>query len=207
MAPFSPPRSRPPGHAPTKPVPSAPPLETEPDALRDLFDRKRSGDDSAADEIHRAVHAELRALAKRDGSHLRSGPTLQATALVNDVYLRLSRTLDRFEDRSHFLRVAAQTMRQILVDGDRRRGAEGRAAQVAAMSEALERLRAVDEWLAQLVELRLYADQSMASCALVLGISEREAFRWWAVARAFLRRVLDESTAWSAASTGSEEPS
>ena len=207
MAPFSPPRSRPPGHAPTKPVPSAPPLETEPDALRDLFDRKRSGDDSAADEIHRAVHAELRALANRDGSHLRSGPTLQATALVNDVYLRLSRTLDRFEDRSHFLRVAAQTMRQILVDGDRRRGAEGRAAQVAAMSEALERLRAVDEGLAELVELRLFADQSMASCALVLGISERQAFRWWAVARAFLRRVLDESTAWSAASTGSEEPS
>ena len=115
--------------------------------------------------------------------------------------------------RTHFLRVAARAMRQILVDHGRRRsadkrrppgerreldpGLEGIAAEYAERSidlmqldAGLKRLEERDPRLAQLVELHFFGGQPMADCARALGVSERQAYRWWKAARAFLHREV-----------------
>lgn len=153
------------------------------------------------------LYAELRRLAL---GHVGKEPiTLQATALVNETYLRLR---DKYEwrGRAAFLALASTAMRHIIVEHARRQRAEKRplaskavdldaiveryeesAHGLVALDAALERLAARDPALVRLVELRFFGGRSMDEVAELLCISPRQAARWWNTARGFLRRELD----------------
>ena len=166
------------------------------------------GDPQAAGRLLPLVYDELRRLAAAQLARETPGQTLDATALVHEAYLRLAGDC-LFADRQHFLRVAAEAMRRVLVDrarrkrrlrhgGDRRRvplsEAEPAAAAppegLLALDEALERFAAVDPARAELVKLRYFAGLPEEEAAAALGISRATASRWWAYARAWLIDAL-----------------
>src|SRR5262245_6571060 len=178
-----------------------------------LLEAADAGDPKAAAELLPLVYDELRKLASRKMAREKPGQTLDATALVHEVYLRLVDGRDdrRWRSRGHFLRAAAEAMRHILVDrarrkqsqkrgGGRRRVAfdEGRLAagderEILAVDEALDGLAAVDAQAAELVQLRYFAGLSIPDAARALNIGARSADRLWAFARAWLRREIGES--------------
>jgi RNA polymerase sigma factor (TIGR02999 family) len=172
-----------------------------------------NGDSSALEQLVPIVYQELRRLAKHYMRQERPGHTLQATALVNEAYLRLI-DLNRiqWQDRAHFFAVAAQTMRRILVEFARRRNRQkrgGRGQQVAldeaaavsrdqgvdlvALNEALRGLVAVDARMSQVVELRFFGGLSIEETADVLKISSETVMRDWRTAKAWLLRELSRS--------------
>ena len=168
------------------------------------------GDQSALDELTPLVYAELRKLAAAYLRRERPGHTLQATALVNEAYLRLvGRKHGRWQGRSHFYGIAARLMRQVLVEHARRRRAEKRGGgllavtlaqadevagapevDVLAVHEALERLAAFDEQQARIVELRFFGGLSIEEAAEALGVGHATVEREWGLARAWLRKEL-----------------
>jgi RNA polymerase sigma factor (TIGR02999 family) len=155
------------------------------------------------------VYRELRRLA---GAYLRRekpGQTLQATALVHEAYLRLAGRGAPWTDERHFLAIAARSMRQILVERARARGAEKRWARLdrvslsdalpaasvedamlQALDEALARLEQLDPEQARIVELRYFVGLGIDETADALGISPATLKRRWALARAWLLREL-----------------
>ena len=170
-----------------------------------------AGDEAAFDQLVPLVYGELHRMALRFLAGERSGVSMQATALVNEVCLRLiGWESARWQNRGHFFGVSAQMMRRILVDIARRRRAERRGgpgavrvslddidlaaaepdADLVAIDEALERLTADDPRKARVVELRFFGGLSMAETAQTLGISLRTANNDWAFARAWLYREL-----------------
>jgi RNA polymerase sigma factor (TIGR02999 family) len=171
-----------------------------------------SGDRSALDKLFPLVHAELRRIARRQMSHERAGHTLQATALVNEAYLKLAGQ-EGFEwhDRAHFYAVCAQVMRHILIDharGHARDKRGGGAIQVSlnevavmageqaenfiALDEALRALEALDPQKGRIVELRYFGGLSVKETAEVLKISPRTVRREWQRAKAWLYRMISE---------------
>jgi len=168
------------------------------------------GDRLALEELTRLVYADLRRLAHRCMKEQRAGHTLQTTALVNEAYLRLAgQDEPRFENRTHFLAVAAKAMRQILVDHARatlrqKRGAgvkvvdldEGAwispepTREIVDLSDALERLSALDARKAQVVELRYFGGLKHEEIAEVLKVSEVTVRRDWTFSRAWLYTEL-----------------
>jgi RNA polymerase sigma factor (TIGR02999 family) len=182
------------------------------DQVEQLLARAAAGDQGAMAELMPLVYDELRRIAGRYMRRERPGQTIQATALVHEAYLRLLR--DRAKDwhtRAHFVGIAANAMRQILVERARARGAakrgggservtidEGTVAgpsqpvDVEALDEALERLAALDARQARIVELRFFGGLTVEEAADVLGISPATLKRDWTVARAWLKRELDE---------------
>ncbi|MCB9878253.1 MAG: sigma-70 family RNA polymerase sigma factor [Planctomycetes bacterium] len=181
----------------------------DPTATRRLLRAVSAGEAGAAEQLFPLVYDELRRLAGRLMGSERQDHTLQATALVNEAYLRLVAPGADYQDRGHFLRTAARAMRHVLVDHARARGAQKRAGghradidadslaafddgqQVLAVDEVLARLAAVDPQLAQLVELRFFAGLDNPTAAEALGISLRSVERGWRTARAFLVRELE----------------
>jgi len=166
-----------------------------------------AGDDAAEDQLMEAVYHELRRLAAAKLSRERSDLTLQPTALVHEVWLRLNGdSTPSWENRRHFFAAAAEAMRRILVERARRRmrlkhgGAHGRQSlddvevstpdgtsiDLIALDDALAKLAVEDARKARLVELRYFAGLSIPEAAQVLEISKATADRWWAYARAFL---------------------
>ena len=170
-------------------------------------------DGAQADELLRLVYAELRRIAARQLRHERIGQTLQPTALVHEAYLRLAHGPEvDWQSRSHFYRIAARAMRQVMVDAARRRGAVRRGGawrrvtlepgivsdeaadhDVLALHEALERLGQLDSSLEQLIELRFFSGLTLEETADTLGVSRRKAAKDWAAARLWLRRELAAS--------------
>jgi len=168
------------------------------------------GDTGALDQLLPLVYAELRRIAARHLRGERMNHTLQPTALVNEVYLRLvDQRRVEWQGRAHFLGVAAQTMRRILVDHARRRDAGKRGDGVPAMSiddareiaasgelpllaleDALARLEALDPALAKIVELRAFGGLTIDEAAHVLDVSPSTAKRSWRTAKAWLNREL-----------------
>lgn len=160
----------------------------------------------SADALMPLVYHELRRLAARYLSRERGGVTLQPTGLVHEAYLRLARQdRARFNDRAHFFRLAAQTMRRILVDRYRGRRAQKRGANpvritlvdagaadpassvdLLALHDALERLALLDEQQAAIVQMRFFAGLTVEETAEALGISTPTVKRDWAMARAWL---------------------
>lgn len=162
-------------------------------------------------ELIAELYTELRSLAGRLIRRERGG-TLQPTALIHEVYLKLCRQNGaNWVDRNHFLAVACQTMRRILVDHARRRAAlkrgqpmqaltldsipepefqAHRIEDVIAVEELLCKLAGWDERLAKFVELRYYGGLTTEEAATVLGISYDQARRDWTVARAWFRTEL-----------------
>ncbi|HKT80368.1 MAG TPA: ECF-type sigma factor [Vicinamibacterales bacterium] len=158
------------------------------------------------------VYGELRRLAAAYMRRERPGQTLQTTALVHEAYLRLASADAVWSDRSHFLGIAARSMRQILVDRARARGAEKRwagldrvtltdaiahapgDAMLPALDEALDRLEQLDAEQARIVELRYFAGLSIDEVAAATGLSPATVKRRWSMARAWLHRELTGST-------------
>ncbi|MBB6063905.1 RNA polymerase sigma factor (TIGR02999 family) [Pseudoxanthomonas broegbernensis] len=172
----------------------------------------RRGDLTARDRLVDAVYPELRAIAQRQLRNERGGHTLQATALVNEAYLRLS-GLDRIQwrDRVHFVHLAARVMREVLVDHARRRSAQKRdggervsltalelagedagGVDVAALDAALDALHRLDPDKAKLVELRYFGGLTIEETAEALGSSPATVKRHWQVARVWLFEALSE---------------
>jgi len=140
----------------------------------------------------------------------RPGHTLQTSALVHEAFVRLvNQTEVEWQNRAHFFGIAAQMMRRILVDyargrqyakrgGDVRRVnldeiaivSEGRAADVVALDDALNRLAAVDQRKSQVVELRFFGGLSIDETATVLAVSRGTIMRDWTLAKAWLRREM-----------------
>jgi len=159
------------------------------------------------------IYEELRSLAAHRMAGERVGHTLQATALVNEVYLRLVAAPElEWECRGHFYTAAAEAMRRILVEHARRRGRDKRgggwraltleavdlAAEetfdgILALDEALQRLEQVDARAAEIVRLRFYAGLDVDQTALAAGVSRRTVLRDWAYAKAWLAEALGDS--------------
>jgi RNA polymerase sigma factor (TIGR02999 family) len=168
------------------------------------------GDRSALDRLLPLVYAELRRVAARQLRDERADHTLQPTALVHEVYMRLvDQREGDWQNRAHFFGVSAQVMRRILVDHARRRAASKRgdgvrcvsideARDVAAASEvpileldgALGRLEKIDAELARIVELRAFGGLTIEEAAHVLSVSPSTAKRDWRTAKAWLNREL-----------------
>jgi len=176
------------------------------DAIPKLLAAVAAGEPGAADRLLPLVYEELRRLAHRELARERPGNTLQATALVHEAWLRLCGDgAARFAGSGQFFAAAATSIRRILVDAARARGAQKRGggwrrvtlAGIAAQPEvdhdelldldaALQRLAAEDSRKARLVELRYFAGLSLDECAVALGISPATADRDWTYARAWL---------------------
>jgi RNA polymerase sigma factor (TIGR02999 family) len=174
----------------------------------------REGDAAALDHLIPLVHNELRRVARARFRQEHPGHTLQATALVHEVYLRLM-DVDHLtvNDRTHFFAVASRLMRQILVDHARRKRAQKRGAgvtlvslgevgpaaetpivDVLALDEALEALSLRDVRQCHVVELRFFAGLSIDEAAEAIGISAATVEREWAMAKAWLHQRLSVQT-------------
>lgn len=175
-----------------------------------LMAAARAGNRSSEQRLLELVYSELHRLAAGYLRAERKDHTLQPSALVNEVYLRLFGKGDlSWENRAHFYTTAARTMRRILIDYSRRRLAEKRPnsmqraelgegdlftdSQVESMlivDEALQRLRALDPRQAEVVELRFFGGLSVQETASVLNISEKTVKRDWSIARAWLEAEM-----------------
>src|SRR5215212_4447585 len=186
-------------------------MASSPDVTALLGDLSR-GKHSALNELLPLVYAELRRIASRQLRSERVGHTLQPTALVHEVYLRLvdQRHVD-WRNRAHFFGVSAQVMRRILVDHARRHSASKRGAglphvsideakaaaapdgiPVLALDRALDRLAGIDGDLARIVELRAFGGMTIEEAACVLKVSPSTAKREWRTAKAWLTRELGD---------------
>ncbi|HEY3351519.1 MAG TPA: sigma-70 family RNA polymerase sigma factor [Thermoanaerobaculia bacterium] len=169
-----------------------------------------AGDPSAADRLLPVVYGELRRLAAGYLKRERTGHTLQPTALVNEAWMKLAGQNAPWQNRAHFLGVAAGAMRRVLVDHARRRQAQkrggndlrvtltdgviasgaGNEIDLVRLDGALERLAALDERQARMVTMRFFAGLTVEETAEALGVSEKTVKRDWAAAKAFLLREL-----------------
>jgi len=169
-----------------------------------------TGDRAALDRLTPQVYNELRRMSRKYMRNERTGHTLQATALVNDVYIRLvdAGSVD-WKDRAHFFAVCAQMMRRILVDSARARGSRKRGGGVVrvdvegacigapdrdsatiALDDALSALADFDPRKAQVIELRYFGGLSVEETAEVLKISPQSVMRDWKLAKAWLMREM-----------------
>lgn len=182
--------------------------------VTEMLRRWAQGDREALDSVMTLVYGELRRLAHSYLRGERPDHTLQATALVNEAYLRLVDAEYRhIEKRSEFFAVAAQAMRRILVDHARQKRASKRgggvtyisfdegkgpptsnAVDIVALDEVLEDLVQQDERQAKVVELRYFCGLTIDETAKVLKISPATVSREWNMARAWLRRALRHRT-------------
>ncbi len=172
-----------------------------------ILDAIAHGDPHAAGQLMPLVYDELRRLAAAQMAREKPGHTLDATALVHEVWIRLYAG-QQFHSSGHFFRAAAQAMRRILVDHARGRNADKRGSrwhrvaladwhnvtknpdQVLALSQALDRFAAAEPAKAELVVLRFFGGLTMRQAAEALGVSLPTAERWWAFARAWLYTEL-----------------
>ena len=165
------------------------------------------------DRLLPLVYDELRVLAQARLGHERPNHSLQATALVHEVYMRmLAGQSPSWNDRRHFFHAAAQAMRRILIEHARKRGQIKRGGgriqvtlgdvevgaglpleDVLALDEAIQRLGEQDARMAEVVHLRFFAGLSVEETAKALEVSERTVKREWAVARAWLYEALREA--------------
>lgn len=182
------------------------------DGLTQWLIRLRDGDGEALDRLLPIVYDELRSLARAQLRNENPGHTLGATALVHEAYIRLTRRneIDP-KDRSHFFAIAAQSMRRVLIDHARIRGAQKRGSGQVALSlehagalltddgsgelliidEALERLATANPRAAQVVERRFFAGLTLDETAESLGLSKKTVQRDWTLARAWLQKEIE----------------
>lgn len=190
-------------------------METlSPQEITRLLADWNAGDADALERLAPLVYAELRRIARRQMGGEREGHTLQATALVNEAYLRLAGGGGlALQDRAHFYAVCAQVMRHVLVDHARAhaRGKRGGGAphvpldeaanaaaagsgEVLALDEALRELDEIDPQKARVVALRYFAGLSIEETAEVLNISPTTVRREWRRAKAWLYRAIAEGS-------------
>ncbi len=178
--------------------------------ITELLQAWRLGDEGALEKLTPQVYRELHRAARRCMAREHEGHTLQTTALINELYLRLSdlRLID-WQSRAHFFALCARQMRRILTDEARakkslRRGggalevsldvapmvAPQASADLVAVDDALNRLAKEDERKSQVVEMRFFGGLSVDETAEVLNVSPETVMRDWKVAKAWLLRDL-----------------
>jgi RNA polymerase sigma factor (TIGR02999 family) len=182
------------------------------DEVTRLLKAWTAGDERALEELTPLVYEQLHRVAQRFMAGERPGHTLQTTALVNEVYLRLVDCGQmKWQDRAHFFAVSAQMMRRILVDFARSRGYQKRGgglAQVSideaatvsgepdpslmALDDALKALAEVDGRKSKVVELKFFGGLSIEETAEVLGVSTETVVRDWRLAKVWLLRELSD---------------
>jgi RNA polymerase sigma factor (TIGR02999 family) len=173
------------------------------------------GDEAALERLTPIVYDELRRLARAHLRRERAAHTLQATALVNEAYMRLVEVSGvDWQDRTHFFSISSRIMRRVLIDAARsrvakRRGAgveraaasevdldrlpargSDRAAELVALDDALDALAKMDARRARVIELRFFGGLSVEETAEVLNVSTQTVMRDWKLARAWLMREL-----------------
>ena len=181
-------------------------------AISHLIDRYNRGDAKARDVLVQRLYRDLRRLAAAQLRSERPNHTLQPTALVHEAYARLIKQSDgvQLQNRSHFLAIVSQLMRQILVDHGRahvaaKRGGvrhqvtlddgpfaeeQSRSVDVLALDEALTRLSQLDPRQGKIVEMHFFAGLTFEEIGRVFDLNERTIKRDWAMARAWLRNQL-----------------
>ena len=185
--------------------------EPAPHEITTLLREWSGGDSTALERLVPLVYDRLHRLAHQHIRREPAGHILQTSALINEAYLRLVEQPGiRIENRSHFFAIAARLMRQILVDEARKRKsakrgggaiqvslleatnvAQGQAANVVALDEALKSLEAIDPRQSQIVELRFFGGLSIEETAEVLKVSPGTVIRDWTFARAWLRTEMN----------------
>ena len=177
-----------------------------------LLKAMKNGDRSAAEKLLPLVYQELHRLAKSYMQRERRDHTLQPTALINEAYLRLVRDSVDWQSRQHFIGVAANVMRRLLVDHARAHNAEMRAGglqrvefeegltvsserskEVLALHDALTTLEGVDPRQAKVVELRYFGGFSVEEISDILDMSPRSVKRHWALARIWLLKQMKKA--------------
>jgi RNA polymerase sigma factor (TIGR02999 family) len=185
-------------------------MTSSPQQVIELLNAWSDGDQAARDRLVPLVYDELHRLAHQHMKRESPGHTLQTSALVNEAFVRLVDQRNvHWQSRAHFLGVAAQLMRRILVDHARsrqtaKRGggiaavsfddglyvSNVRSAEVVAIHEALEQLAKFDPRKGQIVELRFFGGLSIEETAEVLGVSQGTVMRDWTLAKAWLHREI-----------------
>jgi RNA polymerase sigma-70 factor (ECF subfamily) len=185
-------------------------MDSNPGEVTRLLKAMHAGDSSAAEHLLPLVYSELHRLAESYMRREHPGHTLQATALINEAYLRLVGCEIDWNSRAHFIGVAAHVMRNVLVDFARAHGAQRRGGglrrvemteELAVTSERLEEVMWLDEGLtrlveenprqARVVELRYFGGLSVDEIARILDVSSRSVKRDWSLARIWLFRHLN----------------
>lgn len=187
------------------------PAEQNSHEITRMLQEWSGGNRESLDELLPLVYSELHLQAARYLRRERQDHTLQATALINEAYLKLiDQRQVKWESRTHFFAIAAQAMRRILVDHAKTKHREKRGGNdvkislenievissdenfvdLIALDEALTRLGVKDKQQARIVELRYFSGLSLEETAEVLGISRTTAARDWAMAKAWLHREL-----------------
>jgi RNA polymerase sigma factor (TIGR02999 family) len=185
-------------------------MGSPPGQITQLLGKVREGDPQAPGELWALLYPELHRLARRYGQSERRDHTLSPTGLIHEAYLELVDQANKdWKNRAHFVGVAAQVMRRILVDyarshrADKRSGAHlnvslneqlvlapERSQQVLALDEALEKLAVVDARQSRIVELRFFGGLSETETAEILGVGVRTVTREWSMAKAWLYSAL-----------------
>ena len=180
------------------------------DEITHLLLAHHQGDEEAFHQLTSLIYEDLRRIALRQIARGGAGATLSATVLVHEAYLRLvDETRVEWQDRSHFFAIAARSMRRIIIDHARERGAQKRgggqarveldperiaveeqAETLLAIDAALAAMSDIDERLARVAECRLFGGLSDEETARALGVSLRTVQRDWQRARAWLQRDM-----------------
>jgi len=180
--------------------------------VTELLSEVSRGDQAAIDALFEKVYGELRALAGDYFRRERPDHTMQPTALVHEAYVRLVGSDHiTWENRAHFFNVAAQVMRNIMVDHARKHGAEKRGSgkkisldeaislsaeqnlDLVELDDALKQLALLDEQQGRIVELRFFGGLKLEEVAQVLGVSPATVSREWLKAKLFLKSQLSGS--------------
>ena len=181
-----------------------------PEDITRLLADLNAGKSGAEEALMPVIYEELRSLARAYMRAERPGHTLQTTALVHEAYLRLGGDKDvAWQNRVHFMRVAARTMRRVLIDHARRKRADKKGGMrkrepldravglleessfdLVAMDSVLSRLSEIDEQMGQVVELRFFGGLTIEETAAVLGISQSTVKQEWTLAKAWLKYQL-----------------
>ena len=187
-------------------------MSLSPQDITQLLKEWSEGDTGVPERLMPLVYEELRRLASQKMKSERSDHTLQPTALVHEAYLRLvDQTTVNWRDRAHFLGIAANAMRQVLIDHARSHAAEKRggsaarlslddisvppaerAADLVALDDALTQLAKLDERKARIVELRFFAGLSVDEIAETMDLHRTTVLRDWKFAKAWLHSQLNK---------------
>jgi RNA polymerase sigma factor (TIGR02999 family) len=178
--------------------------------LTRVLNAMAAGDQSGSEELLSSIYNELRRMAAGKMAGERSGHTLQATALVNEAYLRLAGGAGDWANRRHFFGAASEAMRRILVENARRRATDKRAGgrdataldeeihdlpqdeKLLQVHEVLDELEAEDPLKARIVKLRFFVGLGHDEIAALLEVNEKTVRRHWELARVWLFRAIKE---------------
>jgi RNA polymerase sigma-70 factor (ECF subfamily) len=188
-------------------------MKVEKGEVTRLLNAMTRGDSGAAEKLLPLVYSELHRLAASYMRRERPDHTLQATALINEAYLRLARGDGEWNSREHFIGMAANVMRHVLVDYARAHKTQQRDGgmkrvelredlavsaekleEVIALNEALKSLESLHPRQGKVVELRYFGGLSLEQIASLLGVSERSVKRDWSLARIWLFRELEQGS-------------